>query len=110
VRTPEGCLAVCLAPLSLYVHNGTGWVLLLSVLGGEAWQTPALLNGWTTPGAASQAPGYRKTPWGEVQMRGTVKDGTMTNGTVILILPEGYRPAKERSCLGVQGGICRGKR
>lgn len=63
----------------------------------EAWHSvggagePAFTNSWvnfdatTTPGAQ-----FRKTPWGDVQLRGLIKSGTL--GTDAFTLPVGYRP------------------
>lgn len=61
-----------------------------------AWIAPTLLNSWVDSGAPEEVAGYRKTLWGEVQLRGSIKNGTTTNGTTILTLPAGYRPASTR--------------
>jgi len=55
-----------------------------------AWTAPTLLNSWVVWGAGSfQIPQYRKI--GDmVQMRGSVKGGTIPS--VILTLPVGHRP------------------
>ncbi len=69
----------------------------------EAWISPVLQNGWVAFGTPVEAPGYRKTPWGEVQLRGTIKSGTTTTGTVLFNLPVGYRPANQKDFVTVQG-------
>lgn len=75
----------------------------------EAWIAPVLQNGWANAGSTHANAGYRKTPWGEVQLRGTISGGTMTNGTPVLNLPAGYRPANTRTFPGVfaAGSACR---
>jgi len=72
----------------------------------EAWIAPTLLASWVNFGSPYALAGYRKTPWGEVQLRGLIKNGTTTAGTVVLNLPGGYRPAndRERAFVSVQGG------
>jgi hypothetical protein len=69
----------------------------------EAWIAPTLLNSWVNVGAGFATAGYRKTPWGEVQCRRLLKDGTMTNGTVLFNLPVGYRPSASQYFTGLQG-------
>jgi hypothetical protein len=69
-----------------------------------AFIAPVLLASWINFGAPAEAAGHRKTPWGEVQLRGTIKGGTTTNGTVLFNLPAGYRPANERRFPAMQGG------
>lgn len=54
----------------------------------EEWITPTLLNGWE-PLGESYLPQYRKTDFGVVEIRGTVKNGEL--GRPIFRLPEGYR-------------------
>jgi hypothetical protein len=75
----------------------------------EAWIAPSLVNGWSNFGGVTQAAGYRKTPTGEVQLRGLIKDGTITEGTTLFTLPSGYRPAAQRSFPAIHGGnnVCR---
>lgn len=68
-----------------------------------AWVTPTLLNGWINFGSSHEVAGYRKTPWGEVWVRGLIAGGTTTDGTVVLTLPTGYRPAKDRHFATPQG-------
>lgn len=70
----------------------------------EAWQAPVLQNAWVNFGAGLQVAGYRKTPLGEVQLRGILMSGTMTDNTVLFNLPVGYRPAAARLLPGLQGG------
>jgi len=58
----------------------------------QAWQTPTLLNGWVNFGSGYNSAGYWKDSFGVVHLRGLIKSGTATAGTVIFTLPAGYRP------------------
>jgi phage minor structural protein len=60
-----------------------------------AWQTPALLNGWTNYGGAYGPVRYRQNPMGQVEIIGTVKN-TAWNTSNIFVLPPGMRPAYEK--------------
>lgn len=55
------------------------------------WITPTLLNGWVNWSAAYTA-AYYKNEVGEVRLKGYIKGGATVGGTVILMLPAGYRP------------------
>jgi hypothetical protein len=81
---------------------------LASRLTPPAWTAPTLLASWVNHGAPNQVAGYRKF-LGTVECRGLIKDGTMTNGTVLFNLPAGYRPSSDRQFIGLQGanGACR---
>jgi hypothetical protein len=71
----------------------------------EPWIAPTLLNSWVNFSPPGVAPaGYRKTPEGEDQLRGMIKNGTTTAGTVLFTLPAGYRPSSQRNFPAVQGG------
>jgi hypothetical protein len=63
----------------------------------EAWIAPTLLNSWVNLGDSYPTAGYRKNQFGMVELRGIVTGGA--SGSVICVLPEGYRPAK--TCSGV---------
>ena len=59
---------------------------------GEAWVEPTLLNSWENHGASNTEVAYRKDAFGQVHIRGGVKNGS--SGTaVVFVLPVGYRPA-----------------
>jgi len=75
----------------------------------EAWIAPTLLNGWVNFSTPHEEAGYRKTPWGEVQLRGSIKGGTTTGGTVLLNLPANYRPVKTRVFTGQYAGAAAGR-
>lgn len=59
------------------------------------WTAPTLLNSWvdydTTNFAAT---GWTEDHQNFVHLRGLLKDGTATSGTVLFALPSGARPAK----------------
>jgi hypothetical protein len=58
-----------------------------------SWSAPSLGNSWVDYGGAFAGAGYYKDGSGVVHLRGLVKDGTTTQGTVIFTLPVGSRPA-----------------
>lgn len=65
-----------------------------------------LSNSWVALNAASyNAPAYRITPEGRVYVRGAVKDGTDTTGTVMFTLPSGYRPSREERFVISSNGV-----
>lgn len=66
---------------------------ILTAANAVTWTAPTLLNSWVNFGSGYSNAGYRKDPsTGIVYIRGLIKDGTATNGTVLFNLPSGYRP------------------
>lgn len=58
-----------------------------------AWTAlPTYQNGWTDFGSGFQAGQYKKDSRGTVWIRGTIKAGTTTFGTLLWTMPAGYRP------------------
>lgn len=58
---------------------------------GETWHSLILGNGWSQ--IAGYLPiSYRKTPYNQVEFRGTIHNGTNADNTQIATLPVGYRP------------------
>jgi hypothetical protein len=57
----------------------------------QGWVAATLLNSWVAYGGANQAPQYTLVG-GLVMLRGSMKNGTYSDGTTLLTLPEGYRP------------------
>lgn len=53
---------------------------------------PTLLNSWVNYGIGLSPAGYYKDPYGRVHLKGTIKSGTVTSGTVLFTLPAGFRP------------------
>lgn len=56
------------------------------------WSSPTLQNGWVNYGSGWATLQYTKASDGVVTVRGLIKSGTTTGGTVIANLPAGYRP------------------
>ena len=72
----------------------------------EGWQTPTLLNGFTTYTAESSVR-YRKNQFGNVEFKGAVKDGNLNSS--IFELPSAYRPNTTKYWLVYTGGSVWGK-
>lgn len=68
-----------------------------------AWVALTLQNSWVNYGASWAAAEYRKTA-GIVYVRGLIKDGVVTIGTVITSLPAGFRPALRHVVIANKGG------
>ena len=60
----------------------------------QVWQVPTLQNGWVDYSAAYEQTAYMKDSLGFVHVRGCMKNGTTTLGTLLFTLPAGYRPAR----------------
>ena len=61
----------------------------------QGWIAPTLLNSWTNYQPATWDPvGYMKDSLGFVHIRGFLKGGTLSTGTLVFTLPAGYRPEK----------------
>jgi hypothetical protein len=56
------------------------------------WSTPTLQNSWVNYGGNYPNLQYTKDSDGVVTIRGLVKSGVTTAGTIIANLPDGYRP------------------
>lgn len=67
----------------------------------QGWQAPTLLNSWVNYGSTYATAGYMKDSLGFVHLKGAIKSGTTTAGTVIFTLPAGYRPAQDNYYPGV---------
>lgn len=59
-------------------------------------RTAALVNGWVDFGAGFDTLHFYKTSDGMVHIGGTIKSGTVTTGTALFTLPEGFRPSALR--------------
>lgn len=57
------------------------------------WIAATLQNSWVNYGGLYAPASYRKDKYGRVHVRGLIANGTITNGTVLMTLPVGYRPA-----------------
>lgn len=64
----------------------------------EGWIAPTLQNSWVNFGGTVPPAGYYKDEFGQVRLRGFIKDGTATAATLLFTLPVGYRPAYSFYC------------
>ena len=60
---------------------------------GVTWSNLTLQNGWATYGGIYSTPQYTKVSDGVVHLKGLIRSGTNTDGTVIATLPAGFRPS-----------------
>jgi hypothetical protein len=60
----------------------------------EAWTPLTLQNGWVNDVSTAA---YRKNSFGEVEVKGRIKNGSTGIGTAIAPLPVGYRTAERKS-------------
>lgn len=67
--------------------------LIRELFSVPAWSAPTLLAGWTNVGGANdEIAGYRVTGTRQLHLRGYLVAGMLTDGTVIMQLPENARP------------------
>lgn len=87
----------------IYPSSFTGWTYWPN--GGGAGQ---LQSGWVNYSSTYPSASYTKAADGVVSLRGLIKDGSISSGSVIANLPAGYRPA-ERQIFDVvnNGGFAR---
>lgn len=74
---------------------GTSGYSATSTITVPLWATPVLQNNWTDYNNTYATAAYTKTSAGVVVLKGLIKSGTATSGTVIFNLPVGYRPATD---------------
>jgi len=67
----------------------------------EAWVAPTLLNSWVNLAGGFATAGYYKDSTGTVKIKGLIRSGTKTAGTVFFTLPVGYRPAEDCNFSGI---------
>lgn len=65
----------------------------------ESYVPLVLQSGWVNSGEGSYDACYLKDEFGFVDIQGFIKDGVVTNATVIGYLPTGYRPEKNFTCI-----------
>lgn len=58
------------------------------------WRDVTFENSWVNFGVTFESAQFRTKGADDVELRGTVKDGTLGSGTPIFTLPEGLRPLK----------------
>lgn len=73
-----------------------------------SWTNLALQNLWVWYGGVFSTAQYTKSADNIVSLKGLIKSGTATNGTVIATLPVGYRP-KERLLMGTVSNAAYGR-
>lgn len=71
---------------------------LLYPTGSATWQTPTLAASWVNFAGGHATAGYTKSADDIVSLKGLIKDGTITGGTVMFTLPAGYRPDYRVMC------------
>lgn len=54
---------------------------------------PTLLNSWVNYGSGYAPVGFYRDPLAKIYLRGRIKSGTATAGTVLFTLPSAYRPS-----------------
>ncbi len=60
----------------------------------ESWIAPTLLNSWVNSGGGEATAAYYKDEFGVVHIKGRLKNGTYSDGTVLFALSAGYRPSE----------------
>jgi hypothetical protein len=81
-----------------YVRDNTNFLY-----GDTAWSAPTLQNSWVNFGGGFTNAGYRLNGT-TVLVRGTIKNGTITSGTLLFTLPAGYRPTATHELVGYASG------
>ena len=73
-----------------YPSSYGGWQNLTPVAGNPG--NNQIGNGWVAYGGAHATPQFTKSADGIVTVKGLIKDGSTTNGRLLVRLPAGYRP------------------
>lgn len=82
----------------VYSHTlpGSGWISTMAsyypASSNVSWSSLSFVNGWVNNGGIYTTAQYTKSSDGLVSLKGLVRGGTATAGTVIATLPFGYRP------------------
>lgn len=90
-----------------YASNNSAWVALHDPAAVTDWAALTLQNSWVSFGGAFATPSYRLIN-NVVYVKGGVKSGTTTAGTVIATLPSGFRPAESRKIVTMITGSALG--
>lgn len=83
---------------AVYRNTGSGYLpsnvmyYPSGVSGVGGWTSLTLQNSWVAYGGIYASPQYTKGADGLVSLKGFIKNGTTTAGTIIATLPAGYRP------------------
>ncbi len=73
----------------------------------QGWQNPGFLNAWHNYGAPYNTAGYFKDSIGIVHLKGLVSGGL--GGTILFVLPVGYRPAARELHVAATSGAAPGR-
>lgn len=81
---------------AILLYNDTDIVSLHEGASGgtPSWTSLSLQNSWVTFGAPYPTAAYTKVS-GIVWLRGLIKSGTVSDGTLLFTLPAGYRPGNQ---------------
>lgn len=89
---------------SNYLDSSQGWKgwnrVLTNADAAVNWQTPTLLNGWRQYDT-EQKVRFSKNAFGEVEIAGAIKGGTLGFEVSAFQLPEGFRPSQPSHFIGV---------
>lgn len=96
---PTPTAAAAFAPVSATKYNQ-----VVSDLTDSGWIAPVLQGTWVNSGAPDASAGYRLLNE-FVKVQGTVKSGAVAGGTVIFILPAGYRPLSRLRFTSLANGV-----
>jgi len=95
--TSGGLGTVGASTTSAVAKGTTGWLapqaLFYPAAKAASWSALTLQNNWVATGGAYATPGVVKATDGIVTLRGLMRSGTVTSGTVLATLPVGSRPA-----------------
>lgn len=90
-------VSVAAGSTALLLYNDSDIVRLLETSnssGAPSWTSLSLQNSWVTFGAPYPTAAYTKVS-GIVWLRGLIKSGTVSDGTLLFTLPAGYRPGNQ---------------
>jgi hypothetical protein len=76
-------------------HFSSSWISMQAMYypaSYAGWSNLTLQGGWSFYGGVYTTPQYTKSTDGMIVVKGFIKGGTITAGTVVATLPVGYRP------------------
>lgn len=85
------------------------WAPWIYLYASVAYQNATLANSWVNYGGTNATAQYMMDSSGNVHLKGMIKDGVITAGTVLFTLPAGYRTLEDFyhtvSCNGAVGVV-----
>lgn len=69
-----------------------------------AWIALALLNSWANYGGGTYTAAFNRDSMGAVRIRGLIRNGLTTAGTILCYLPSGYRPLSQVNAVAMCSG------